>query len=228
MNPEAGLMRRMTRPFTVKSISEKGEFSGYGSVFDVKDDYGDMVIKGAFAKSLADWEKQGKLPKMLWQHKIDEPIGAYAKMKEDEHGLYVEGQILVDAGATEKRAYTHLKAGSVDGLSIGYTLAPGGYEYNKDLDAFLLKQINLWEVSIVTFPANTEATVDAVKSALQSEREFERFLRDAGLTRMQAKGVVARGYAGLRDLREAETDDPAITKAAQEFLRALRGLRAKE
>lgn len=222
MNPT---MRRSTLPFQVKAVSEAGEFSGYGSVFDVKDDYDHIVIKGAFARSLEDWKKKDKLPKMLWQHDIAEPVGVYTKMEEDSRGLYVEGKVLIEAGALEKRAYTHLKAGSIDALSIGYMVPPGGMEYNKDLDALLLKQIDLWEVSLVTFPANPEATVDDVKSIVDSPKEFERFLREAGLTRSQAKGLMARGYNGLRNLRDADEEDREV-KMAQEMLNMLRALRA--
>lgn len=218
-------MKKKHVPIHLKSVSDKGEFTGYASVFDVKDDYGDIVIKGAFAKSLVDWSADGKLPKMLWQHQVAEPVGVYSKMVEDDRGLYVEGRILVDAGPTERRTYEHLKAGSIDGLSIGYTIPSGGIEYDKGRDAYLLKQIDLWEVSLVTFAANPEATVEQVKSATQSERDFERFLRDAGLSRSQAKGVVARGFAGLRDLREAETED-RVMKAAEQTLATLRALRA--
>ena len=215
--------RRTTRPFKVKEITDTGEFSGYGSVFGVKDSYGDIVIKGAFAKSLKEWEEDGKLPKMLWQHDIKEPIGVYSEMREDDHGLFVRGQILVDAGPLEKRAYTHLKAGSIDKMSIGYTLGHGGVEYSEEDDAYLLKQINLWEVSLVTFAANDEANVNEVKALLaKGPKEFERFLREAGLSRSQAKGLMSRGYDGLRDLREAEdVAHDELEKSLEKMLKVL-------
>jgi HK97 family phage prohead protease len=210
--------KRLARPFQIKSVSEKGEFSGYGSVFDVVDSYGDVVIKGAFANSLDAWKAKGKWPAMLWQHRSAEPIGVWTNMKEDDHGLLVEGRILLEAGATEKRAYEHLKAGSISGLSIGYAIPPGGLEYDKITDTFRLKQIDLWEVSPVTFPANPEAQVETVKAALETPRDFERFLREAGLSRSQAKGLIARGYEGLRDLREAEDEGLEAVKGIVEFL----------
>ncbi len=218
------LHRRSTRPFELKSIDDTGKFSGYGSVFDVKDSYGDVVIKGAFANSLDTWASKGKLPKMLWQHDTTQPIGTWTKMVEDAKGLYVEGTILVEAGDLEKRAYAHLKAGSIDSLSIGYSLPAGAVEYSKEQDAYLLKKIDLWEISPVTFPANPEASIDAVKSAIESgPREFERFLRDAGMSRTQAKGLMSRGYEGVRDLRDA--DDEGLKSAASAALSTLRALR---
>lgn len=219
------IIRKSVRPFKVKEVKETGEFSGYGSVFGVKDAYGDIVIKGAFANSLVDWESKSKLPKMLWQHRTDEPLGIYSHMKEDDHGLYVEGKILVNAGPTEKRAYEHLKAGSIDAMSIGYTIPAGGIEYDKDNDAYLLKQIKLWEVSLVTFPANPDALIDAVKSVVEAgPKEFERFLREAGLSRSQAKGLMARGFDGLRDLREADEDEESqdVVKSLQELVNVMR------
>lgn len=226
----AALRRKSTCPFQIKSISESGEFSGYGSTFDTKDSYGERVVKGAFAKSLDEWASKGKLPKMLWQHQSAEPIGVWAKMTEDAVGLYVEGRILLDAGDLERRAYAHLKAGSIDALSIGYSVPAGGMEYDKQSDSLLLKQINLWEVSPVTFPANPEAVIESVKSAIDNgPKEFERFLRDAGMSRSQAKGLMAHGYNGLRDLRDADDDvRKEVVQSLQKTLDTMRGLRAKE
>lgn len=210
------MRKHVARPFALKASNDSdGTFSGYGSVFDVVDWYGDVVVKGAFAKSLAAWAEKGKLPKMLWQHLSREPIGVWTKMQEDDKGLFVEGRILLEAGELERRAYAHLKAGSIDGLSIGYDLPEGGWEYDSKKGAFILKEIDLWEVSPVTFPANEDAQVETVKAAVAGgPKEFERFLREAGLSRSQAKGLMARGYEGLRDLREAEGEGLEDVKQA--------------
>jgi hypothetical protein len=105
-----------------------------------------------------------------------------------------------------KRAHAHLKAGSISGMSIGYSLPSGGWEYDKEKGVYRLKQIDLWEVSLVTFPANEDATVSTVKSALGNKTEFERFLRDAGLSRTQAKGLMARGFEGLSQRDAVDSD----------------------
>lgn len=221
--------KRLARPFALKDIGESdGTFSGYGSVFDNVDAYGDVVAKGAFAKSLAAWKAKGKLPAMLWQHDAHEPIGVWTKMAEDDHGLYVEGRILIEAGETERRVLAHMKAGSISGLSIGFDQPDGGYSYDSQKGTFLLTEIDLWEVSPVTFPANEMAQVDAVKAALGlGPKHVERLLREAGFSRSQAKGLLARGYEGLSDLREAEDDGLAEVKAAQvdKALKAIRALR---
>jgi HK97 family phage prohead protease len=188
--------------FKVKSIDESGEFSGYASVFGVKDSYSDIVMPGAFSKSLAKWSEKGQLPALLWQHKTDEPIGIFTSMKEDDHGLYVEGRLLKDDDDLAKRAYAHLKAGSIQAMSIGYSL--NDYEYDKDKGAFQLKEIELWEVSLVTFPANEEARIDTVKASLDGgdlpqPALVEQCLRDAGFSRKQAKTILSGGYKALRD-----------------------------
>jgi HK97 family phage prohead protease len=213
-------LKRRDVQFEVKSLDDKtGEFSGYGSVFGVIDTYRDVVQPGAFKASLERWSAKSKLPSMLWQHQMAEPIGVWTKMQEDDKGLYAEGRILLDAGEMEKRAYAHLKAGSVSGLSIGYYLPAGGGEYDPKADVYKLKEIDLIELSVVTAPANEEAQVDAVKAALESPREFERLLRDAGFSRTQAKALMSGGYKALTSQRDADDDERAagLAKAIAQF-----------
>jgi HK97 family phage prohead protease len=203
---------RMDMDLTIKSVSESGEFEGYGSVFGVKDSYGDIVVKGAFTKSLQDWESKSRLPALLWQHQMDQPIGVFDEMYEDEQGLYVKGRLLISDDPLAKRAHAHMKAGSLTGMSIGYVLKD--YEYDGGKGAFVLKEIQLWEVSLVTFPANDEARVAEVKSVLSSgdlpaPSLVERCLRDAGFSRTQAKAVLSGGYKALRDA-DSDTDIGAL------------------
>lgn len=206
-------IKHLNVPLKIKSVSETGEFEGYGSVFGVEDSYGDAVMKGAFLRSLTEWAAKGRLPSMLWQHKMSEPIGIYTEMKEDEHGLYVKGRLLIDDDPLAKRAYAHLKAGSLGGLSIGYILRD--YEYDKSLGIYKLKDIDLWEVSLVTFPANEEAQVTNVKTMLQngetpSPSNVEKALREAlGFSRTQAKAFMAKGYSALNQ-REVDPDQDAL------------------
>lgn len=212
--------KHLAAPFKVKSIKDDGTFTGYGSVFDVVDSYSDVVHRGAFAGSLESWQQRGGLPAMLWQHKFDEPIGVYTHMEEDEHGLYLEGRLLVDDDPLAKRAYAHLKAGSLTGLSIGYDIAPGGAEWDNQAEVFRLKNVNLWEVSLVTFPANDAARVETVKHALQGPRQFEKFLRDAGLSRNEAKALMAEGYKALPTRDAVDSDLIDDIKRLTEQLRS--------
>ena len=204
---------RLDIPFEIKSISDTGAFTGYGSVFGVKDSYSDIVIKGAFTNSINKWKEKGRLPALLWQHKMDEPIGYYTKMVEDDNGLYLEGQLLIDDDPLAKRAHAHMKAKSLSGLSIGYIL--NDYDYDKEKSAFILKDIDLWEVSVVTFPANDEARIDNVKSIFESgdippPKEIERVLRDVGLSRTQAKAFMSEGYSSLKQRDVSNSEENAL------------------
>jgi hypothetical protein len=194
--------------FKVKSVSDNGEFEGYGSVFGVKDSYSDIVVKGAFQKSLDKWKEKGSLPALLWMHKMDEPIGIYTEMSEDENGLLLKGRLLIDDDPLAKRAHAHMKAGSLTGLSIGYSL--NDYDYDSEKDAFILKDIDLWEVSVVTFPANELARISDVKTTLKTGEIpkpslVEGCLRDVGFTRSQSKAFMANGFKALRDA-EGDTE----------------------
>jgi HK97 family phage prohead protease len=140
-------------------------------VFHNEDSYGDVVEPGAFKATLEMWKSKGRLPPILWQHSPKDPIGVYTSMAEDEKGLAVEGRLLVKDDPLAARAYAHLKAGSVTGLSIGFSIPKGGAEWDPKSETYRIRQVDLWEVSLVTFPANDEAQVDAVKAALESGRK---------------------------------------------------------
>lgn len=201
--------KRLDVPLTLKSVSESGEFEGYGSIFGNKDSDDDIVVPGAFAASLADWSSKGRLPALLWQHNMNEPIGIYTEMKEDEQGLYVKGRLLIDDDPLAKRAHAHAKAGSLGGLSIGYHLKD--WEYSSEKEAWLLKELELWEVSMVTFPANTEARISNVKSMLDHGEtprpsDIERALREVGFSKSQAKAFMATGYSAIAP-RDADTTE---------------------
>ena len=198
-------------PLEIKELSETGMFKGYGSVFDIVDAWDDIVLKGAFAKSIAK-----KKPALLWQHYSSEPIGVYTQVEEDSKGLRLEGKLLVDGVARAREAYALLQAGAINGLSIGYIPLAWEYETRKEKRVRLLKEVDLWETSLVTFPANPKATVQSVKSVgeLKSVRDVEDYLRDAGLSCSEAKAVISKiRTSGQRDAEEAEA-----LKAAQELL----------
>lgn len=151
--------KSMDYTLTLKSIDEKGVFAGYASVFHVVDSQRDEVVPGAFLDTLRVRDTPVKL---LWQHRLDEPIGVITALFEDARGLYIEGQLLLDV-AQAREAYSLLKAGAVSGLSIGYT--PRRYKMDPDSGVRKLLAIDLVEVSLVTLPANARAQVTVVKDA---------------------------------------------------------------
>lgn len=140
----------------LNDTSETGEFTGYASVYGNKDLVGDVVEKGAFARTL---DHKGSQIPILWQHKQDNPIGV-GRLSEDGRGLLISGQLNLQVRQA-KEAYALLKQGALKGLSIGYDVQKE--QWVKDTRH--LKEVRLWEVSLVTFPANPETTVTNVKNA---------------------------------------------------------------
>ncbi|WLG14627.1 HK97 family phage prohead protease [Psychrobacter cibarius] len=193
--------------FDVKAIDDEGLFSGYCSVNDVEDSYGEVVKKGAFADSIKAWADKGKMPPILWQHNRSEVIGVWTKLTEDDHGLYGEGRLLIKDVARARETHALMKHGAIDGLSIGYRLQK--WSYNEDESVLELLAIDLKEVSVVTFPANEESRIDSVKSILEKGKmptlpEFEKFLRDAGgFSKSQATAIAGHG---LRSLIQGEPE----------------------
>lgn len=181
-------------------VHEDGSFAGYASVFNVLDSHQDIMMQGAFRRTLL--ERKGKV-KLLWQHDFSAPIGTFTCIREDSKGLYVEGKLLLDVQRGGE-AHSLLKAGAMNGLSIGYTVVD--YAYDDKAGARLLKDVDLWEISLVTFPANESATITRVKSAVDVEtdgssvvlpetlREFEHFLRLVGFSRRRAKHIALNGF----------------------------------
>lgn len=197
-------LKHKNMPLQIKSIDESGTFSGYGSVFDVVDKYHDAVRKGAFLNSLNAWQAKGKLPPMLWQHDTKQPIGYFTKMYEDDHGLYVEGKLLIDDVPQAKTAYALLKNNVLGGLSIGYNTLKGEILDAGETWVYELHEIDLWEVSLVTFPANESATVDNVKNTLPNAAQLAEHLQCLGFSPDQAKQVAEHGLSSLKQADDTE------------------------
>lgn len=168
---------------------------GFASVFGNVDSYNDVVMAGAFTKTL---KKPRTIP-MLWQHDAAQVIGKWDALEERDRGLYVKGKIIDTTIGND--AYKLAKAGAITGMSIGYGAEK--YEIDADKGTRKLLEVKLYEISLVTFPANDKAQVTRVKSAHDNEREFEAFLREAGYSRDAAKIITAHGFKALSGQREA-------------------------
>ncbi len=177
--------------FELKSLSDSGTFTGYGSVFDTVDSYGDIVVPGAFMASLDAHKAKGRMPAMLWQHRSAEPLGVYTSMAEDNLGLKVEGQIALST-VRGAEAHSLMKMGAISGLSIGYMEREASYDKVTGINT--LKKLDLWEVSLVTFPANDSARVQGVKTieTIEDLKSAEQYLRDSGLSRREAVAFIAK------------------------------------
>lgn len=204
----------------IKAAGDDGTVEGYGSVFGVRDNYDDVIAKGAFIQSLKDHKAAGTMPAMLWQHDADKPIGVWTEMVEDEKGLRIKGQLAMET-VKGKEAHALLKMGALNGLSIGFMSKE--WAYDRDTEVRTLTAIDLWEVSLVTFPANEKARVTNVKSAdeLQAPKDAEKVLRDAGFSKSDATAFVSR-VMRMGEVRSDSANSTAVAmKAADRLLRSL-------
>lgn len=150
-----GLERKFHRPESGLVVTDGTGVMGYASVFDRRDSGGDTVVSGAYAASLKRLAAEGRRVKMLWQHDPTQPIGVWEEVREDGRGLWVRGRILPEV-ARGREALALIAAGAIDGLSIGYRTVKAerdGHGGRK------LVALELWEVSLVTFPMQAEARV---------------------------------------------------------------------
>ena len=208
-------MKYLNRPIEIKAVNEDGLFSGYASVFEEIDSYRDIVKRGAFEKTLADTESKGRAVPILWQHDASKPIGVYTSLKEDERGLYVEGQLNMDVQQA-REALSLLKQKALSGISIGYN----SVRYDTDVKSGVrrLYELKLFEASLVTFPACDSARVTDVKTILADGQlpslpEFEDFLCEAGFSRSQAKAIAGNGLTKLIRREVGSDEDDAIQRA---------------
>ena len=199
---------------------DEGVFEGYGSIFNNTDLGNDVIKKGAFTKSLR--KKGAKGIKMLYQHKSDMPIGVFSKMREDEKGLYVKGQLAMQTQAG-REAYELMKMGALSGLSIGFRTNEKGYHYDKRTRKRIIEDVELMEVSLVTFPMNPKAQVDVVKSEDISIREWENGMRDAfNLSRSESKVAARAVHQAFEEKRADERSGTQDTDA--ELVDAIKNL----
>jgi HK97 family phage prohead protease len=190
----------ITVPLELKAL-ESGQFEGYGSTFGNVDLGGDVVMKGAFDETLANWRKSGDWPQMFWMHRPDMVPGVWLDMHADAKGLKVKGELIDTSIGNDVKVM--MKRGAVKALSIGFSLdSPDAYEFKDGVR--LLNQINLWETSPVTMPMNPKARISAVKARLHEQgkslpdfkRELEHWMREKGLSKSQANTLASRALSG--------------------------------
>ncbi len=189
----------------IKGIDQEGKFSGYASTFGNVDLVGDIVQKGAFLNTI---QKGASKVFMFWQHDPTIIVGEFTKLVEDAKGLFFEGQLFIKNIQQAAEAHFLMLKGLIKSVSIGYSIEEKAYDQNNNR---LLKQVDLMEISLVTFPANPKATIDSVKSVNEmTEREFEKSLRDVvGLSQKQAKALMSGGFKAMNrdDSKEEKKDN---------------------
>ena len=215
-------LKRLPIQFDAKAVAEDGCFKGYASTFGNVDRGRDVVLPGAFKQTLAD-KPLGRI-KMLRDHDSTMPIGVWTSLAEDKSGLVAEGQLAINT-TKGRETYELMKMGALDSLSIGYQTLED--ETDRGTGVRRIKAVDLWEISVVTFPMNPAATISTVKAEDMTERDFERLLtQDAGFTRSQARLIISHGFKALKSTRDAaESDDQAEAFMADAFSRALAALR---
>lgn len=177
---ETGLEHKFCRPDTGVQLTESGAelvIEGYASLFDAPDQGGDVVAPGAYAASLKAMAAEGRRVRMLWQHDPAQPIGIWDEVIEDRRGLRVRGRLL-EAVARGREAAALIRAGAIEGLSIGYRTIRAA---RTDRGQRLLTELDLWEVSLVTFPMLPSARVAAKANTPEDAalRDLAGLFRDA-------------------------------------------------
>lgn len=205
----------------LSAAAETGVIEGYASLFNAVDHGGDMVAPGAYGESLALLAAEKRKVKMLWQHDPQAPIGVWDEVREDERGLHVKGRIL-EKVSRGREALELIAAGALDGLSIGYRTLKA----RKDAEGRrVLLKVELWEVSLVTFPMLPSATLSTPKGVSEdvieklragdrlTEREFEMMVKGLGLSNSQAERA-ARIHLKGQGEPAVEADEEAAFWAA--------------
>lgn len=205
-----------------KAASGAFTFKGYGSVWNRTDSYGDTVMRGAFGESL-----KTKTPAMFFGHDSRQVPGKWLNFEEDSYGLLLEGELTPDHSLA-KDLEASLRHGSISGLSIGgYTKAADWIEEDGQLVGRKINEFDLWEVSVVSMPAETAARIDAasVKAIMEdcdTLRAVERHLREKyGFTRGAAESLISR----VKELGQGDPAEPAEAKVASQVLETIRGFK---
>jgi HK97 family phage prohead protease len=207
-------IRRLAKPFRVQTVDEGRTFTGHGSVFDdphptsswrLPPDWADVTRQGAFKKTLSEHKKAGTMPAMLFNHDMDNCIGCYTEAAEDGDGLLLTGKVAQSARTPAGGdIYELMTMGALNGLSIGFSVEKCKLDEKSKVRE--ITEISLFETSIVTIPAQSSARVTDVKSVLNI-RHLEAVLRDAGLSRTEAKALLSEGYRSFSAQRDAEEEE---------------------
>lgn len=183
-------MQRINAPFELKDADAKGGFKGYVSVYNNEDLGGDIVLPKAFKK--VKTTKDGKL-RIMFHHDMQKLAGK-ASFEDHDHGFFLEGQLNLNVGYVQDN-YEFMKDGTLDGMSVGFDILPGGAEW-KEVDegkwVRYIKSAELWEGSIVPFGMNPEAKIETVKGyTIQDIRKLEQIAKNSGCSRSEAVSIAS-------------------------------------
>lgn len=234
------MLERVTTPMEIRSIGQievikegdgadattmrRAEFEGWASVYDVEDSYRDVIEVGAFSGVKA------KNIRMFWQHDSSAPLGVWKSLRSDKRGLLAKGELNLDVPKAFE-AYSLMKQGAIGGLSVGFRIPKGAVSYDEQADGSIIRRIakgDLLEISLVSIPANPEAIVTAVKSfdSSVSLDDFEKAIRhQLGLSRTEAKTLLAGGWQSLQMQLHAKANPAAPAPSVDDAARAAEDVR---
>ncbi|MCX4071939.1 HK97 family phage prohead protease [Aeromonas caviae] len=203
----------------IKAIGDESDthyfFEGYGNVFNIRDYSGHITLKGAFEKSIQRHAASGVPLPMLWNHDQGNQIGSWVEMYEDDYGLYMKGRLTKGVQQAET-VYKLMKGGDLSGLSIGV------WAKQKQMQdgSLMLIELDLFETSVVSIPANYQSRVTLVKSMLNNNElpsisQVEKALREIGFSRSQSKVLLSLGYKGLLPEAEQEIETVEVVETEQ-------------
>lgn len=200
--------------------TEEGVFEGYASTFNNADLTGDIILPGAFKGSIRSKGKKGI--KLLLDHSSGSRVGRLEEIAEDEKGLFIQGRINLEK-VIGRDTLSDLKFGSLDALSIGFRIpnSKRDVEWSEDGETRTIKRVDLWEVSLVTFPANLRARVTNIKAnEITTSRQFEKFLRDSGFPKAFSTALTTMGFEKAKEAISGRRDsDGEVTELAAAFWR---------
>ena len=201
-------IKKVESEFKLTASNEQaGVFEGHAAIFGIQDKHDDVILAGAFTKALHDHRKKPKRIKMLRQHDRNDIIGIWEEIKEDAKGLFVRGKLLLDIQSA-RETFVLMKEGVLDSMSIGFM--PEEENFNSETGVRELLSVKLFEISVVTFPAQLEALVTSVKHATPEEittrRDLERALKAASFPVSTAKYITAGWTPPARRDAEGEQD----------------------
>lgn len=208
---------------------DEGAFTAYASVFHVKDSYGDVVMPGAFSKSLAQWQERGHPIPLLFGHQMDDPdmnLGHVVAAKEDDHGLHVHAQLDLD-NPKSVQVYRMLKGRRINQMSFAYDVIDGGPEKRSKApedeeeddgeaakEVFALRELKLYEVSIVTVGANEDTEILAVKQATTAAKHSLALVKSGRVLSAKNETELRAAHEALTRVLSALDGTPDEEKAS--------------
>lgn len=180
--------------------TEEGVIAGYASVFGNVDSYGDIVVKGAFSKFLSELAQTGKKVSVYYGHNMDDPranIGVVTELEERDYGLWFKAQLDLSGDTYGRLVYEQLKDGRLDSMSFGYSIVDAACTQ----EGYELRELKLFEVSVVPIPANDQALITEVKAGRAISRKNLDLIRAA----YEALGELLDQYGDEEDIKQEDS-----------------------